>query len=283
MLKLTIESLAEAAKGTEGYYTEGEDGKFHLQVEGLPQDMSGDVDRLKRSLDSERNAHKETKQKFGWVGDLTEASVRELKDAQEDLKYQLENANGPSQEEIEERAERLAARKTRDLEQQLNSTSETLSNYQQAITLHEAAANQRKIRDAVEEVLSASDSLKVHDSAREDIYPYAERIMTVDPETGQVISKEGVGVDPGLSVKDVLTDIQTSGRRSHWFKGNKSGGLESGGGGNPITGPNPFDREGGTFNLGLASKMVKEDPRKAKALCLKAGQKLEAFGLQNVA
>ena len=277
MLKYILESLDEA-DGVEAHYKEGDDGKYYLDLEGGPKDLSGDVDRLSRSLNAERDAHKTTKQKYGWAQDLTPEEVQRLKDAEEDLKYQLENNQAPTQEEIQERAEQLAARQTRSLENELNQTRENLTNYQQAVQLHEAAANQRRIKDAVEEAL-ATGKVKVHDSAREDIVPYAERIMEIT-EDGRVVSKEGVGVDPGMSFNEVLQDLNISGRREHWFVKSEGAGMTGGSGGSGgYSGVNPFDKDGGTWNLSRATKMAKDDPKLALSLCKKAGQNPKVFGL----
>ena len=238
------------------------------------------VSRLKNSLQAERNAHKETKQRFGWVGELTPDEVQELRDAREDLQYQLENTKAPSTEELEERAEKLAARKARQLEQQLNGTMEELASYKQAITLHEAAANQRRIRDAVEEALSGEKAVPIHSSAREDILPYAERIMEIT-EDGEVRSKDGVGVDPGLTFAEVLSDLQTSGRRSHWFKGNQGAGMKGGDGSSVHSGPNPFAKD--SFNLTEVGRLVKSDPRRALQLCKAAGENPKKFGIREAA
>lgn len=281
-LKFVLDSLDEAVAGTEGHYLEGEDGKFILDLEGGPKDQSGDVEKLDRSVKAARQDVKDIKSKYAWVGELTEAEVQELRDAREDLQYQLENNKAPSNEELEERAQRLADRRTREIETKLSSTTEELTNYKQALVLHEAAANQRKIRDAVDSVLNESNGFKIHDSAKEDIYPYAERIMEID-EDGNVRSKEGVGIDPGLSFKDILGDLQNSGRRSHWFQGSTGGGLDGRAGGDTYSGPNPFDKKSGTFNLTQIGQLKKSDPKRAMALCKKAGEKPSAYGLVEVA
>ncbi len=282
MLKYILNSLDEADEGSASHYTEQEDGTFILDLDGGPKDQSADVEKLNTSLRAARNDVKEVKERFRWVGELTQSEVQELRDKAEDLEYQLENGKAPSDEEIQERAERLAARQTRALESDLNETRSALSQYQQAITLHEAAANQRKIKDAVDAALSTEGTPKIHDSAREDIYPYAERILSVD-EDGRVITKDGIGVDPGMTFDEVLKDMQVSGRRNHWFVGSKGGGV--GGDGKPgggYNGINPFDKKAGTWNLGNATKMAKEQPKLAKRLATEAGANLATFGLDKI-
>lgn len=278
MLNFTINSLEDAASGTEGFYKEGDDGRFHLQVTGGPKDQSEDVVKLKRSLDAAREDVKAAKNKFAWAGDLTPEEVQELRDAKEDLETQLGDKKGASQEEIEERAERLAARKTRKLEQDLANARNAIANHENAIGLHEAAGNQRRIRDAVDSALTGKDAVQVYDSAREDIYPYAERIMTV-LEDGSVVSRDGVGVDPEVSIKEILTDLQTAGKKDHWFKRNESGDLNGNRNPNTVTGDNPF-KDGPTFSVTKIGQLKKADPKRATALCKAAGKDPKKFGLE---
>jgi DNA-binding transcriptional MerR regulator len=276
MLKFLIDSLDGVDDSLHGFYTPTDDGKFQLQLDGGPQDLSGDVQRLKGALEKERDAHKQTKSKYAGLDGVTLEEIQELRDKAEDLEYQLEKAGKPNDEAIEERAEKLAARQTRKLEEQIAALQGEKDSYLNAIALHEAAANQRKIKDAVEAALTGDDALSIVDSAREDIIPFAERIMTINDD-GEVVSKDGVGFEPGLSFSEVLGDIQASNRRGHWFKQNKSAGA-NGGDGNQAGGPNPF-KAGPTFNLTKASQLVKEDPKRARALIMAAGESPTKFGL----
>jgi len=275
MLKYTVNSLDDVDSSVQNFYQETDDGKFRLNVEGGPADLSGDVQRLKGALEKEREAHKGTKQKFQGFDGISLDEIQELRDKAEDLEFQLETSGKKNDEQIEERAEKLAARQTRKLEEQIAALSAEREQYAAAIKLHEAAANQRKIRDAVEESLSGNDALAIVDSAREDILPFAERIMTIN-EDGEVVSKDNVGFEPGLTFAEVLGDIQASGRRGHWFKQNKSGGA-NGGSGSDIGGENPF--KAGTRNMTKASLIVRDDPRRAKALILAAGDDPKRYGL----
>lgn len=280
-LKLKIDSLEEAAEGTEGFYVENEDGTYSLEVEGAPKDLSEDVSKLNKSLQAERAAHKATKSKFSWVGELTRDEVQELKDAKEDLEHKLEDGKSASESEIEERAERLAARQTRKLQQTIDSLTSEVNNHREAISLHEAAGAQRKIKDAVESSLSAKDALAVVDSAREDIVPFAERIMHVNEE-GEVVTRDGVGFEPGLPFAEVLADLQSSGRRSHWFKGSEGTGASGNdGGSNTHAGPNPFSKE--TFSLTEIAQIKRENPRRALALCKAAKENPAKFGINEAA
>jgi len=277
MLNFSIDSLDSVDESLHEFYKETDDGSFTLQVSGAPTDQSGDVVRLKGSLEKERLAHKDTKAKLTGLGGITSDEVQELRDKAEDLEYQLGKAGEGNDEAIEERALKLAERQTRKLEQKIGDLQEANTAHLTAISLHEAAGNQRKIKDAVEEALTNENVPPIVDSAREDILPFAERIMTLNDE-GEVVSRDGVGFEPGLSFGDVLGDIRDSGRRGHWFKGNKSGGAQSGSG-SDLGGDNPWKAE--TRNMTKAQKLVVEDPKRARSMIIAAGENPSKYGLSD--
>jgi len=121
--------------------------------------------------------------------------------------------------------------------------------------------------------------VNIVDSAREDIIPFAERIMQLDAN-GQVTVKDGVGYEPGMNFGEVLADLQASGRRAHWFPGNTGAGA-GGATGTPSTlgQDNPFKED--SFNFTEIGQIVKSDPAKAKLLAKAAGRTdlIKSFGL----
>ena len=271
MLKSIITDIEEAGALAE-YYVE-KNGQYELQVEGMK--TSGDVERLQRALENERAAHRETKGRFDWVGDLNKDEVQSLRDAKEDLSYQLENAPKMGEDAVEERAEKLASRQTRKLEQQIAALSAERDAHMNAIGLHEAAAGQRSIRDAVDMALQGEGALKLADGAIEDVKPFAERIMTI--QDGRVVTKDGIdGIEPGLPFADVLGDIQASGRRKHWFPASTGAGAAGGAAGGDL-GNNPFAE--GSRNMTEIGQLVQSDPAKARALAKAAGDNPARYGL----
>ena len=278
MLKAQYTEAEEIPEAHRDLFTE-RNGVFEIEVDGMK--TVGDTDRLQSALSNERTAHKDTRGRYGWVGELTNDDVQKLRDAQEDLQHQLElKPEGLTDEQVEERAERLAARKTRALEKSIEEISLERDSYSSAIRLHEAAQSQRLIRDSVDDALTGPESFAVVDSAREDIVPFAERIMTV--VDGKVVSREDVGVEPGISFAEVLSDLKASGRRSHWFPGNTGAGANGSPAGGSEQGTNPFAGVpgDGNFNLTAASKIASADPAKAKMLVKAAGKNPATFGLE---
>jgi len=272
MLKAIYETAEEIPASAAEFYVE-RNGQFELQVDGMK--TTGDIERLQTALSNERSSHKDTKSRYNWVGDLSSDEVQQLRDAQEDLQHQLETRPaGLSDEQVEERAERLAARKMRGTERELTSLREERQSYLNAISLHEAAQAQRSIKDSVETALSGQNSIKVVESAREDIIPFAERIMTIN-EAGEAVTRDGVGFEPGLPFSEVLADLQATGRRSHWFPGNTGAGASGSKGAAANLGSNPFADN----NLTEIGKIVKTDPTKARTLAKAAGVNPAMYGL----
>ncbi len=271
MLKRTIESLEEAGD-LASYYVEV-DGGYELQVDGPG---ASDVAKLKTALAAERSAHKETKSRFSGI-DMDATEIQALRDRADDLSFQLESApKATDPQEMEDRAELLAARKTRELDRELQTLREQNSTYSEAIKMHEGAATQRTMRDAALDAISGDKGVKLVDSAREDLLPFVERSFEMN-DLGEIVSKEGVGLEPGLTIRESLTEMQASGRRSHWFAQSAGAGAAGNKAGTPAGGPNPFAKD--TFSLTEIGSLVKSDPSRAKALAKAAGENPAKFGL----
>lgn len=271
MIKRRIESLEDAGD-LASYYVET-DGGYELQVDGPG---SEDVSKLKQALAAERSAHKETKSRYTGI-DLSATEIQELRDRADDLSFQLESApKAADPQELEDRAELLAARKTRELDRELQSLREQNSSYTNAIQMHEAAQTQRTMRDAALDAISGDKGVQLVDSAREDLLPFVERSFELN-DLGEIVSKDGVGLEPGLTIRESLTEMQASGRRSHWFKQSAGAGAAGSKSGTPAGGPNPFQKE--TFNMTEIGALVVSDPARAKALAKAAGENPAKFGL----
>jgi hypothetical protein len=263
MLKRNIADLSEAPEGTEGFYTQNDDGSFDLQVDGPG---ATDVTKLKTALANERAAHKGTKGQFTGI-DVTAAELQELRDAKEDLAFQLESApKAQSPEELEDRAEIIAARKTRELDRELQQLRADNANYMDAIGQHEAAQTQRSLRDAALDAISGDKGVKIVESAREDLLPFVERSFEMN-DMGEIVSRDGIGIEPGLTIRETLTEMASSGRRSHWFEQSQGAGAQGAKGGNAASANNPFK----TGNLTEIAQLIKNDRSRATAMAKAAG------------
>ena len=272
MIKRNIATLEEAGE-LAGHYVENADGTYSLEVDGPGAD---DVAKLKTALAAERGAHKDTKGRYTGI-DMTAAEIQELRDRADDLNFQLEAApKAASPEELEDRAELLAARKTRELDRELSTLREQNQSFSDAIKAHEGAATQRSLRDAAIDALAGDKGVKIVDSAREDLIPFVERSFEMN-DLGEIVSKDGVGLEPGLTVRETLTEMQASGRRSHWFSQSAGAGAAGSKSGAPAGGPNPFSKD--SFSLTEIDQLVKSDPSRARALAKAAGESPAKYGL----
>ena len=233
-------------------------------------DLSEDVARLKNALSAERQAHKDTKNRFRFVGDLTAEGLQALKDKAEDADFR----GGLDDGAIEERAEKLANRRTRAIERQLEDVTAERDAHLSAIGLHEAAASVRAIHEAVE---AASVETKLAEGALLDVRPFAERNFEV--VGGEVVARDAVeGIDPGTPLAEALATIQSAGKRPHWFVENVGAGATGASEAAPAaTGNNPFARE--SFNMTEAGRILKTDPAKARELVTAAGEDPSRYGL----
>lgn len=93
----------------------------------------------------------------------------------------------------------------------------------------------------------------------------AERVFEVDDE-GNVTTKDGVGVTPGIAADVWLTEMQD--KRPHWWPQSQGGGAGGSGGGG-AGGKNPFSAEG--WNLTEQGRLVRENPEKADQMAKAAG------------
>lgn len=116
-------------------------------------------------------------------------------------------------------------------------------------------------------VTKAAREAKVVDSAVEDIELLGDRVFEVQDD-GSVVTKDNVGVTPGLTPKQWLEDMQS--KRPHWW--GPSGGGGAGGnrnGANGGAGPNPFTHE--HWNVTEQGKLLTADRAKADRLAKAAG------------
>lgn len=120
----------------------------------------------------------------------------------------------------------------------------------------------RTIRDSI---TSAARKAKVVDTAVEDAIILAERVFQVE-EDGSVVTKDNVGVTPGITPEYWLQDMQE--KRPHWF-GASSGGGAGPGRQTPSFGENPFSHE--HWNMTAQGKMVRENRAQAEKAAKAAG------------
>ena len=239
------------------------DGKFVLDAEGVKTLV--DVEKLQTALKKERDDHRGTKTKVKAFGDLTPEAVVEMQDELEELRAAPGQKGRPSEETINKLVEARVAKEKRELEKQLKLANEEKATLTGEVTELRGKDKKRRLKDTITDLTRGEKGLKLRPEAMEDAELYAERIFD-ENEDGQFVTKDGVGVEPGLSPKELFVGIQSEGKRPHWFQetqGAGAGGNGKGGSGKHV-GPNPFDKA--TFQISVASAMMKADPVQARRL-----------------
>lgn len=234
VLKAKLESLDELDSSLHEHYKKDEaGGGFVLDIEGGVSQK--DVDTLKKSLTNERESHKQTKNKLGAysaLGDVEEIHSKLEKFPELELaskgKLDDNHINGIVETRIKSR---LAP-----LERERDKLKADVAERDTKIGEYTAKERRGMITG---ELTKAAKAAKVADSALEDIELYGDRVFEIT-EAGTVVTKDGVGVTPGLSPKEWLSDMQA--KRPHWWGPTQGGGANGSRGGAGV-GQNPFSRE----------------------------------------
>lgn len=166
-IKAVVENLEEVSEGLRENYTLGDDGKYHLSVEG-GEDITG----LKRALAAERQAAKDATARLKEYGDIDPAKAKELRDkaaaAEEEARKEREAralAEGKIEEVLASRTEAMRREfnaREKSLSDKLEETSSELSRKSQELTDYKirnevmAAINEAGVprKDAMVDILA---------------------------------------------------------------------------------------------------------------------------------
>lgn len=226
-LKAVMDSIDDLDDSIKELYSKKGD-KFELTgVEGVK--TAADVERITKTLNTEREAHKATKTKLASFGDLNPEEVHTKLDKFDEL----EAAAGGKLDEtkinqlVESRLKTQMAPKDRELKKlqdenaALKADNETLK----------AGDKRRKIHDRIREVAVKN---KLLETAVDDALLMAERSFDVDEE-GNVTTKDGT--DP----ESWLLELQP--KRPHWWPPTQGSGAGGSGGGKGGFPNNPWSHE----------------------------------------
>lgn len=266
-LKAIYDNKEDIPTGFESAYVE-RNGKWELQVEGMK--TAADVERVQSALESERTEHKAAKRRLKGLGDDDNAdSFQDLKDENEDLKAKLETAGQDkvSDEDIQKRVDAQVKLAMRPLERANSKLTEENADHLVTIGTQSHKINSGLIRGDVTDVLGTKE-LGINPDALPDIEIYAERVMVVG-EDGARLTKDGVGVTPGLTLAELIAEMRANGQRNHWFGKTQGAGSPGGDGGNH-GGANPF-KEGDSWNSTEQGVLIQNNPALAKSLAEQAG------------
>lgn len=254
-IELSYDAQEDIPAGKEDLYTE-KDGKFVLTgVKGMK--TQADIDRLNTALVKERGDHKAVKNQLAALSSY--GTIEEIT-ANLDRIPELEAKQGKGDPADIEKivTARLAPvqRKLEEAQNQISERDKLIDGYKGKETKQTIAGEVRK----------AAKALKIRDSAIEDAILYGERVLTID-ESGNVVTKENVGVTPFATAEDMLRDLLPN--RSHWLEDSFGGGSQGGKGNPGFSGTDPYSHDG--WNVTEQMKLMKADPAKAKKLAERNG------------
>ena len=234
---------------------EERDGKWHLTAEIEGSADGGDVARLTEALRKEKNDHAQTKEKvrkYAALGDLDD--VQQRLDKLDDLEA---NPDATVEQRVTSEVERRIKARLAPVERDRDRARQEAQEAQQERDTIQGTLKGRTISD---EVRAAASRAKIIDSAVDDVLMYGNSVFEVG-EDGTVVTRDGVGVTPGLKPEAWLADMKE--RRPHWWPVSQGAGS-TGGKGGPGGGDNPFTHEG--WNVTEQGKLAQADQAKAERL-----------------
>ena len=260
-LKRILESLDGVPESLHEEYEE-KDGKFYLKpIDGLKPVEEFNV--VHRALAKERDEHKVTKNKLVSFGDLNPEEVRVKLDQIDELKILAEGkVDEMKMEQLVESRLRIKLAPVERERDQLKAQNTELG---QTVETFKGRDRSRTIADAVQ---TAARAAKIVDTAIEDVVMLGERMF--DVQDGNVVTKDNVGVTPGVDPATWLSDMVQ--KRPHWLPPSKGGGGRPGsgdGGSNPWT--------AAAWNMTEQGRVYKADPAKAERMAKAAGSMVGAI------
>lgn len=260
-IKAIVDKIEDVEEPFRTLYTE-KNGKFELTgVEGMK--TQADIDRIQGGLLKERNEHKATKDKFAGLGDRKVEDVIAMLERFPELEAAAEGKL--DEKKIGTIVEGRLAAKTGPLERQVKTLTTSLAEAKETIDAFVFEKQTRTIHDDVRAAIGKVQGFQA--SAMEDALMFSERMLELNTE-GKVVTKDNVGVTPGVDAAVWLTEMQQ--RKPHWW-GNSAGGGANGNTGNSGTsaGTNPWSADG--WNMTEQAKAFRANPERAGQLAKAAG------------
>ena len=258
MLKAVLDNLDGLDAKYHDLYDE-RDGKFHMKpIEGFKPEI--EVTRVTTALGKERDDHKQTKQKLNAFAGMDPIEVQKKLDLIPEL--EIKAAGAVDEKKLAELADSRAQRLLAPVQRELETTKTQLGEAKLEVGMFKAQEVTRKVVDTIR---TAATAAKVSPEAIEDAIAIGERLFEVD-EAGTVVTKDKVGVAPGLKPDQWLADLLP--RKPHWTATSSGGGARNGGNGGPA-GVNPWSKDG--WNMTAQGKIVTADLAKAERLAKQAG------------
>lgn len=230
-------------------------------IEGIKTDA--DMLRVQTALRAEQTAHKETKKKFKALEELDIDEVMEKLDRIPELEAAAEKA-GTSDEKIQQLVDAKLKTVLAPIERENKQLKDKLGIVEKENTNFKEEKRSSLLERAV---LNAARKLKVDPEMEDDVLRYCQAVCMVNEDDNSVVTRDGVGVTPGLEPEALITDMVA--KKPKWFQESVSAGLLGGKTKNGI-GSNPWAKD--TKNLTEQGRITKENPTLATQLKKAAGQ-----------
>ena len=240
-------------------YVEDDSGAYVL-LKSSSIKTTKDVDVVRESLRKEREDHKSTKQNLAKFGTLNAEETLVRLDRIDEL--EALNDGKATDEKISELVEKRLLGKTAPLQREIDNLKATAIESSATITNYETKDTQRTIHDHIRK---ASAKSKIRESAVQDVMVIGEQLFEVEDGTNNIVTKDNVGVTPGLNVDDWLTECQET--RQHWWPDSQGGGATGGAGTGMIV--NPFSHK--DWSMSKQAELYKSDSAKAAKMAEIAG------------
>ena len=264
-LNAIMDSLDSIPEQYRDLYTE-KNGKYELTGIGGVK-TPADVQRVQQALDHEKANHTATKEKFQPWAEMKHDEVMSQLDRIPELEAAAQGKldEAAIEEMVTRRVDGTIKSKTSPLERQVSQLTKERDDIAKERDALASEKRQRTIHDAVG--LQLRDA-KVIEHARDDALMIAERIFDIQ-EDGTIVTKDNVGVTPGISPKDWISEIQAGGKKPHWWGPTVGGGANPGGTGG-AGGANPWTAE--SWNMTKQGQIIREKGMEhAKRLAEAAG------------
>lgn len=266
----SADDIPESVEDFRALFTE-KNGKHELTgISGVQ--TPANVARLETSLSKERLDHKATKDKLGVWGDLKHDDVVASLDRIPELEAagagKLDDAK--IEEIVNRRVEGVIKSKLSPLER---ANKKLLEGNAELTTANEGFTVANTRRTIGDDVRRALVKAKVVPEAHDDALMLGERVFEVT-EDGNVVTRDNVGVPPGLDADGWLTEIQD--KKPHWWPASVSGGaLGSRGPGTSLGGKNPWSAA--AWNMTEQGRYLRANgTEKAKRMAEAAGSHVGA-------
>jgi hypothetical protein len=181
-----------------------------------------DVDRLNEGIRKERETTADVKTKLaGWaeLGELEEVQTK--LDRYPELELAAKDKFDETEVEaaVERRVEATIKTRLAPVERENKKLKTQIDEGLGELTTLRGEKTQRSIHDALDKAMTTA---KVLPEYREDVRLWGERVMEVN-EDSEVITKDGVGVTPGMGAETWLEEMLP--KRPGWLQPSRGGGA----------------------------------------------------------